>query len=511
MFKILSKWIFASVILGIAFNATIQAQEQGRNAWLDDQTIVVARFSVNQTAPLNQMFDQLATSTKPVNNELKLWQEQLSAICEAVKSRGGKEILVVYSLADNFSDQPLIVFPGVMELDLAMLKTTFLCNGILTPFRSEPNYQMADALGATVAGTQAALARIGSQDTPKELNAQLIEPLGDNVLSLTVSLNKDQRRAAGAMVDQLPKALGSGKLSDLLAEINSLRLVVNRDLTLAVTITGQSAAIEKRLKSIQSSLATDEVNSATLRGALGVNFVDQILRNAPKQNGEKLTWTASLPEILNSELGQRLNSVLVESDRKTATFRMMSIGLALHNYYSAHERFPSVSTYKSKPRQLSWRVDLLPYLDQSALWKEFHFDEPWDSAHNKKLIPRMPEVFRCPQSKHALTSGLSNFALPVHEKAMWSKNWEAEFPGITDGTSNTIMTVEVRDELAQVWTQPTPFEIDMVEPQKQLGGHFGSNILIGAGDGSVRVLGPDGFKNLPALLTRSGGEAIVAP
>ena len=55
---------------------------------------------------------------------------------------------------------------------------------------------------------------------------------------------------------------------------------------------------------------------------------------------------------------------------------------------------PAYSTDKNGKRLLSWRVHLLPYLEQEKLYKEFHLDEPWDSDHNKKLIARMPAVFR---------------------------------------------------------------------------------------------------------------------
>ena len=45
---------------------------------------------------------------------------------------------------------------------------------------------------------------------------------------------------------------------------------------------------------------------------------------------------------------------------------------------------------------LSWRVHLLPYLDQDELYSQFHLDEAWDSEHNKSLVARMPDVFRSP-------------------------------------------------------------------------------------------------------------------
>src|SRR5206468_579294 len=46
-----------------------------------------------------------------------------------------------------------------------------------------------------------------------------------------------------------------------------------------------------------------------------------------------------------------------------------------------------------KPSGLSWRVHLLPFLEQGPLYQQFKLDEPWDSKHNKKLIAKMPEIF----------------------------------------------------------------------------------------------------------------------
>ena len=32
---------------------------------------------------------------------------------------------------------------------------------------------------------------------------------------------------------------------------------------------------------------------------------------------------------------------------------------------------------------LSWRAQMLPNLEEIALYEQFHLDEPWDSQHNK--------------------------------------------------------------------------------------------------------------------------------
>ena len=80
------------------------------------------------------------------------------------------------------------------------------------------------------------------------------------------------------------------------------------------------------------------------------------------------------------------------------------IGLAIHNYISVHESFPpAYTTDKAGKPLLSWRVLILPYIEQDALYKEFHLDEAWDSPHNKALIARMPAPYRCPSENDDLS------------------------------------------------------------------------------------------------------------
>ena len=44
-------------------------------------------------------------------------------------------------------------------------------------------------------------------------------------------------------------------------------------------------------------------------------------------------------------------------------------------------------------------MQLLPYVEGDALYKQFHMDGAWDSEHNKKLVAKMPEFFRAAGSK----------------------------------------------------------------------------------------------------------------
>ncbi|HVS35105.1 MAG TPA: DUF1559 domain-containing protein, partial [Gemmataceae bacterium] len=85
--------------------------------------------------------------------------------------------------------------------------------------------------------------------------------------------------------------------------------------------------------------------------------------------------------------------------RATMVNDLKQLGLAVHNYHDANGAFPKPAIYdKDGKPLLSWRVMLLPYLEQNELYQQFHLDEPWDSDHNKKLLEKMPKVFAPPDS-----------------------------------------------------------------------------------------------------------------
>lgn len=82
------------------------------------------------------------------------------------------------------------------------------------------------------------------------------------------------------------------------------------------------------------------------------------------------------------------------AQRQRSIKNLRAIVLALHNYHDTYGKFPSDITDKNGKPLLSWRVELLPYLEQDHFAKQFNRDEPWDSEHNLKLLAQMPDVFR---------------------------------------------------------------------------------------------------------------------
>jgi prepilin-type processing-associated H-X9-DG protein len=196
--------------------------------------------------------------------------------------------------------------------------------------------------------------------------------------------------------------------------------------------------------------------------------------------------------------------------RSQSMNNLKQIGLAMHNYHDVYKTFPAAySTDKEGKPLLSWRVHILPFVEQLTLYRQFHLDEPWDSEHNKKLIGQIPPVYRSPNSRAA--SGKTNYVTVRSERTIFPGNRAVGMRDITDGTSNTILAVEANDDSAVEWTRPDDFVSDVKNPTKGLTGlrPGGFNVLMA--DGSVRFLseGVDA-EILRALLTRDGGE-VVSP
>src|SRR5262249_6166280 len=152
--------------------------------------------------------------------------------------------------------------------------------------------------------------------------------------------------------------------------------------------------------------------------------------------------------------------------------------VALHNYHDAKGKFPAAASADAQGKVLlSWRVHLLPYLGQEALYKEFHLDEPWDSEHNKKLIAKMPAVYRCPNQKKGDADTTTHPGLMARRIA-----------DVTDGTANTIFIVEANDEHAVIWTKPEDLKFDPDKPRAGLEGHYSGGFLTLFVDGSTRFV-----------------------
>lgn len=120
---------------------------------------------------------------------------------------------------------------------------------------------------------------------------------------------------------------------------------------------------------------------------------------------------------------------------------LKQICLALHNYAAVYGRFPPAITYDGNGQPLhSWRVLLLPYLDETKLYKAYSLTEPWDGPNNRKLLSLMPSVFRCPYQN--IRSTATGYCVVVGERTCFPPSSGRQLREIVDGESNTIAIVE---------------------------------------------------------------------
>jgi prepilin-type N-terminal cleavage/methylation domain-containing protein len=194
--------------------------------------------------------------------------------------------------------------------------------------------------------------------------------------------------------------------------------------------------------------------------------------------------------------------------RSQCVNNLKQLALAMHNHEAMFKSLPAayIADKDGKPL-LSWRVKILPLVEGNTLYEQFHMDEPWDSEHNKKLIARMPAVYRAPGSKAG--PGKTNFLTVRGAHTMFPGAKAIGFQDVTDGTSNTIMIVEAADESAVIWTKPDDFTPDPEQPAKGLLGLRPGGFQAALGDGSARFIsGTIDPKVLRLLFDRDDGKPI---
>jgi Protein of unknown function (DUF1559) len=214
-------------------------------------------------------------------------------------------------------------------------------------------------------------------------------------------------------------------------------------------------------------------------------------------------------EANNAEASSAVRQLLQAGARQGSANQLKEIALAMHQFHGALGSLPPPANVGAQQKPLlSWRVHLLPYLQQDNLYKQFKLDEPWDSEHNKKLIPLMPKVYDSPLAKHVAT-GKTVYLAPAGPGMIFAGPQGMSFVKITDGTSNTILIVEANDAHAVTWTQPDDYKPEKQDPAAPLRRKDTNGFHVVLADASVRMIPNvvDG-ELLWALLTAAGGETI---
>ena len=203
--------------------------------------------------------------------------------------------------------------------------------------------------------------------------------------------------------------------------------------------------------------------------------------------------------------------------RMQSVNNLKQIALAIQGFNDANKSLPNHAVLHPKTGQplLSWRVAILPYLDQQPLYNQIRQNESWDSPHNRQFSNKIPAVYHLPGK---LNDGRTYYQVFHGSESAFPKTMRPpNFPGsgvsmvnITDGTSNTIFVAETGASVN--WMQPDdiPFQMNDQGLMNRLGNHWGDNTFNAAmGDGTVRAFRRDmPALTLQALITRNGGEVV---
>lgn len=202
--------------------------------------------------------------------------------------------------------------------------------------------------------------------------------------------------------------------------------------------------------------------------------------------------------------------------RSMCTNNLKQIGLAMHNYVSQYGCFPPayLPDKDGKPMH-SWRVLLLPYMEQELLYQQYRFDEPWDGPNNRTLASLMPAIYRCPSDKSNPAGPNTNYVVISGPGTVFEGGNSAALRDITDGTANTLLVVEIPGNSIH-WMEPKDTTIDGLNQLQPLSGQTGGRQSHPGGfnallcDGSVRFISlaidPETLK---LLIEKSDGQAVT--
>ena len=235
-----------------------------------------------------------------------------------------------------------------------------------------------------------------------------------------------------------------------------------------------------------------------------------------------------LPEKIELKLAEQSNA------RKTSKENIKQLAIAIHNYHEAFNRFPPavIKGPDGKPWH-SWRVMILPFIGEIDLYRQYNRNEPWNSPNNKKLLSKMPDIFRNPAypnqekfyTNYAAVSGdgtafppnTASYKKDANGKLTLEYHNKIRFRDIADGTSNTIMFGTVSPDQKIPWMKPDDLPLGKEVSKLGSKNSFATPFTIGTiphamvvwCDGSTSLL-PKSTKTstLKNMLRRNDGNII---
>ena len=482
--------------------AHAQPQERAKflAPFLDEQTVLVVRLD---TTRIN--VTEAAQKLKPfvMGFEEEATQAQKSAAqwLQAFRNAGGRELYFLLSLDSFPNGTETIILPLTPEMQVEKL-------GMLLRLSGQSGSKVLH--NALVIADKKELERIAAnKSAPRPETTDAFIAAGEGAFQVLLLPPPHAKRVIEENMPTLPKELGGGSSKVLTEGIRwaALTADITPEIKLTMTVQAQDAAAAGRLRAFWTTALHHLERAPGIRQRVP-QFSEFAATLSPEVQDSRLTIRLDIPR-LTKVWQDALPRIRRQADTLISTNNLKQLAIAFHNYHGDYDKLPPHAIY-SNPAQkdgkplLSWRVLILPYIEHDNLYKQFKLDEPWDSEHNKKLIPLMPKIFMVPGTKPP--PGHTYYQVIVTPKDYKGK-YETAFAAfsgpdarrtlgqmtVRDGTSNTLMIVETSQ--AVPWTKPADVELPPDDkPLPVFGARPDAKSFPAAwGDGSVRHI----FKTLP--------------
>jgi Protein of unknown function (DUF1559) len=355
------------------------------------------------------------------------------------------------------------------------------------------------------------VASTSRESVPSESAGDLIrresgEAAPDDVRKLRGAF-KDLDAQAIQIAEELRQMRDAGQVSDRSA---ALKRRLRDQVTTAYEVRRQMQQAEVKWLRQRLSRIEQQLES---RGQLKDQIIDRRIEELLNPGTQWDPGMASNDRMPAGETAQESDSAKSMKEQANRN-NLKQLALAMHNFHDTYGHFPkAVSTardfgHKSDTPH-SWRIDLLPFLGAADLHQQYKMDEPWDGPNNKKLLDRMPAVFRSPYDDPKSMS--TAYAVLVGKGTVFESGREGiKIPEITDGTSNTILVVEARRNCPWMKPEDIPFEAD--KPVPELGGFVENKFAAVLADGRACTFERSKVEGiLDWMIRRNDGHPIEIP
>ncbi len=459
------------------------------------------------------VMDLLERIVPEIRRERDAAESELSQFLDELTGAGFEEVYFTVNFAQLWPPGPVYtIVPVDEDCDVEAL--------LESVSKRRPGHSVKDEsrrIGDVLVLTDPRMITLLDSIKPEERPGleKVFEAAGDAVLQLLVVPPPHVAKVFEAMMPTLPEQIGGGSTEVFTRGIKWISVGVNTPPETSVRMVIQSEdrrAAEALCEKLANILQQVSRNQAVKKTYPKLEDAGRVL--LPEVQGDRLTLALNDEngnlETLLSAIALPVDKARFSAARNRSANYLKQLGLAMHNYYDRYAHFPAGANLAGDGKPLlSWRVHVLPYVEQNKLYEEFHLDEPWDSEHNRKLIEKMPQAYLSPASKLTPKEGRTSYLRPTGEATACPPGAGITFKDIKDGSSNTIMIVEVGDDRAVVWTKPDDLPIDMDNPAKGLGGPYEKVFNTAICDGSVHTIRTSTPADvLRALFTRAGREKI---